>query len=135
MKTSYHPLLLVSLFFIIVLAILHFAALIFLFYWRFAWFDNLMHVLGGVWLASSLIWLTNFSPYKITLSLRGESELTTILIGVLTISVFWEVFEYVLGVTYAERYLVDTAADLFFGLAGATAAWFILKRLGFLKLP
>ena len=78
---------------------------------------------------TTIIWLLNFSTYEFLRPLRRWPKQATVYLSVLAISISWEVFEYVLGVTYANRYIEDTTSDLFLAMAGALTAGLIFKRL------
>jgi len=128
-----HPILLLAALIIAGIAILHFLALAFSLYWRWPWYDSLMHSLGGAWLGAISVWFFGFSPYE---SLRrfaaGRLFLITLVFSI-TVNVLWEVFEYALGVTFAVNYWSDTAGDLFFDVVGFLAVFAALGR--FFPLP
>ena len=85
-------------------------------YWRFAWFDVPMHMLGGAAIATSLIAF---------LKERKEKELW-ILFALALIG--WQVFEYVFGFPKEANYALDTTIDLVVGTLGGYAAYLVARR-------
>ncbi len=80
-------------------------------YWRFAWFDILMHGLGGVAIAM----FTGAILYTRPLILRTYGLVTLSVLAALVSGVAWEVFEFAL-----DRYdLTDTTIDLLLAMVGA----------------
>lgn len=105
----------------------------FFLYWRFWWFDIVMHFLGGFWVAFATYYLFYFSGYfkKITkkFSLFTLSLVTLILVGVL-----WEVFEYLTKVSLNQlNYILDTSLDLLMDVIGWLPAYLILFRIDKIK--
>lgn len=92
------------------------------FYWRFAWFDILMHFWGGLLIALGLTTLSTFRR------LNFESTYKLVFFVGLAIVIAWEVFEWILGVTSPQTYIVDTSIDIFLGLAGALLGHALLKH-------
>jgi hypothetical protein len=100
--------------------------------WYFTkwWFDVVLHFLGGFWLFTTFLHISNRIK---TDTLRKQSSLNVFLYGmvfVITIGVLWEVFEYVLGVAMTKgNYLFDTLSDLANDvLGGALAALFFIRK-------
>ena len=56
-------LLLYNFILIVLIAILNKAALSFFLYWKFWWFDIMMHFLGGLWIGGIVLWLYYLSGY------------------------------------------------------------------------
>ena len=84
-------------------------------YWRYEWFDVLMHFLGGLTIASILIaLLSKFRPAWFGLLLVG------VFIG-------WEVFEYVFGIPRESNYVFDTALDFLMDALGALAVYVVAR--------
>lgn len=93
---------------------LHLFALAYFFYWTLWWFDILVHTLGGVlisWIAIAL-----FEKYKIS-----KIEMILLYGGFvpLLISIGWEIFEFVSGITFlSSQYSLDTTLDITMGVLG-----------------
>jgi len=109
---------LTTVFFVItlaVLAMLHYVALEFALYWRFWWFDILMHFFGGAVVALGLFTLKDFNndiPDRL-------QYFWPIISGVIVVALSWELFEIVIGTPAIESgYLLDTTIDLLMGAVG-----------------
>ena len=111
------------------IALLHTLASVYSLYWSVWWFDIVLHTLGGAWAFLLSVWLLYFSGYvsggsKTKYSAFWKGLGLAILIGVL-----WEVFEYYMGATYADDYMIDTICDIVSDTAGALmASLYFLRR-------
>src|SRR3989344_4332908 len=91
------------------IAVLHNLAYAFFWYWKYWWFDVLMHGLGGFFLGSIALWIITFEHpeyFKKLLPLFAAVGVT-FLVGVL-----WEVFEYVIAVSESRSAVLDTMREL-----------------------
>lgn len=80
-------------------------------YWRFEWFDIVMHYLGGLTIGVFFIaLLKRFRPWLF-------------LFLFVTVAVGWEVFEYVVGLPREANYVFDTALDFLMDTLGAGTAY------------
>lgn len=121
-------LLLGILFLSIVLFWVHSYALKYFLYFHLAWFDSVVHILGGVTLGLLVL---------IPSSNRIHSRRTVYLIsviGALIFSIGWEVFEYKIGMTfvspkYLSLYVYDTITDIFCGTLGGLFAGYCGAKL------
>lgn len=106
---------------VVLLAVLHYAAVVFYLYWSYGWFDNLMHFIGGISIGLFLYWF--FYRSNIVSPPRLLSWVT-IIGGTIVIGAGWEVFEYVMHFTYTskESYVLDTSLDLLMDIIGACGA-------------
>jgi hypothetical protein len=101
----------------ILVSLLHFFALSLSLYWVIDWYDILMHFLGG--LLIGLI-ITSF----IRRVHEGEEVLhkkllfISVIFGVLTIALGWELWEIFLGFTDIIQDQFDTILDVIMGLLG-----------------
>ena len=107
-----------------VLAVLHATALtlyLYSFYW---WFDVVMHLLGGAVVVLGLGALGDLGR------IRAERWLAPLpAFGLLVfVMVVWEAFEYVVRVTRAEHFVLDTVSDLIFGFIGGVIGLFIARQ-------
>ena len=87
-------------------------------YWRWWWFDLLMHFLGGVLIGGialvvSDVWKT---PKAITF-----------IVLLILIGVGWEVFERFFGLYKEAGYLLDTFIDLIMDTIGAFVVYSVVK--------
>ncbi len=99
-----------------ILAILqHFAVYNYL-YWRYVWFDVPMHFLGGATTAAFLVAvLMHFRPRLFVL-------------GVVLVSLGWEVFELMFGFPRESNFVFDTSLDLLMDALGAILVYIIARK-------
>ena len=110
---------------VVFIFVFNFLAMFFHWYSLLPWFDMLMHFLGGFWLCLAVILLRPFSSNSIGFFIKS-------LLLVLTMSLAWEVFEFIVqNNIFSENFdLHDTISDLFFDLSGAFLALiYFLKRI------
>lgn len=79
-------------------------------YWRWWWFDILMHFLGGVLVGALALFVSDLFKTPFTL---------TFVIFLVGIGVGWEVFERMFGLYNAIGYWEDTILDLIMDTIGA----------------
>lgn len=90
-------------------------------FWRLAWFDILLHFLGGVWVAVALTWaLVRFGI---------SASFTLVVLGVLGIGIGWEVFEYVLGLPRETNYALDLKIDIAMDVVGGVVGALLARRV------
>jgi hypothetical protein len=97
------------------------------FYWYYSiwYFYIFMHFLAGIWVALFLFYLVSFKK-------KYFRNVFLIILGVLMVGIFWEIFEFVVNETIAQNpfNLLDTISDIFCDLAGASlASIYFLKRI------
>ncbi len=107
---------------------LHVTALENFWYWKFSWFDTVMHFLGGVIVSGCAVWV--WSIEKPLGSLFHTLLVTAA--AILLVGIGWEIFEVGTGVQMMDvGYPLDTALDLVMdtlGTAiGTVLAWFLLR--------
>ncbi len=114
------------------IAVLNFYAYKFHWYWEFWWFDIIMHTLGGLWVASSVLWLRYFrvSFAEISITPKKFSIFLLALFSVYIVGGGWELFEFSMDkfITFAIHNSMNTVSDLFFdGIGGIIAAFLFLS--------
>jgi uncharacterized BrkB/YihY/UPF0761 family membrane protein len=103
---------------LVLVLVFHLSALSNFWYWKYWWFDILMHIAGGYVIL--LLIIIGWERYLRAHSGSLKRAIITALFGVLLVAVGWEVFEYKAGVTFLDdNYYVDTALDIFMGVLGA----------------
>lgn len=116
---------------IIVIAFLNYLAIQFHLYWTFAWFDILMHFLGGVWVAFLSLWFfffSGFTNFKIG-ALKNMTIFSILLLSVIIVGILWEVFEIHSGVLFFEKnYAWDTSLDLLMDTIGGVSVFIYAKQ-------
>ena len=81
-----------------------------------------MHFLGGLTLATVVIWM-------LKLENRSYKNFITLFIIVMIAGVGWELIEYVYNLTDStEPYAIDTTKDLVMDAVGSVAAYYIILR-------
>ncbi len=86
------------------------------YYYYYPWFDNVTHLLGGMWAGFFCTWL---------LSKRGLFNVWYCVGGVFLIGVAWEIFEASFGLTQFPADTFDTGKDIVVDIIGGVAAYAI----------
>lgn len=109
------------------IAILNYYAFQFFWYWKFWWFDMIMHTLGGIWVGSFALWFYFFRKPTDDPSPSKAFIFSISLAAISIIGVVWELFEFSVDkfITLSRHDPVDTASDLFFDVLGSIFAVFI----------
>ena len=82
--------------------------------------DIPMHFLGGLFVGLLVLWiLQQFSNQSFT----KKQTFLAVLVGILIVSIGWEIFEYTVGVFALEEFFPDTLYDLVMGTLGAVTAY------------
>ena len=120
-----------SFFVLILIVILHFLSLYFNWYWTYKWFDIPMHILGGLWVALTALWI--FCYYGRVNSIINYKSKTflTVFITILVIGISWEIFELLGKITFLNDpgYWADTTKDMINDFIGGIVAYFyFIKR-------
>jgi len=98
-------------------------------YWRFWWFDIVMHFLGGFWIALLSYYLFFLSNYFTKIS-KKVSVFAVSLTIVLVIGILWEAFEYIMKVSIQQsNYILDTSLDLLMDTSGWLVAYIFLLKV------
>jgi hypothetical protein len=120
-----------SLLVLVVLILLHVLGSYFSLYWVLSWFDVLVHIVGGLWVALVFLWLASVMGQINSLKeYRAKSFLIAFVAAVL-IGVIWELLENFTQITFikASGYSLNTALDIFNdGLGGLLAYLYFVRR-------
>ena len=106
---------------ILVIGVVHVAALRWSLYWHFIWLDLPMHFLGGAWVALISVWFLGLRHYRV--------RFFPILFAVLLVGIGWEIFEHLAGVPVEDNFVLDTSLDLFMDLFGGICGFLLARRL------
>lgn len=129
-RTSFFFLLFSAL---ISLAVLHLTGIYFSLYWKFLWFDVVVHFLAGLWVGGTVLWLLYLSGYfKLTIP-RKITIFSLSLGAALFVGAMWEIFEVWIGATLLadpRTYRIDTVIDILADVTGAfaIALYFNVKK-------
>jgi len=121
---------------IILIFIAHSFALYFSLYWRYWWFDNVLHFLGGLWLASVAIWFIYFAGKIKAEFIPAFSAIIAIVSFAVFGGVLWEFYEFSFDILFAKNGqmafaqlgLADTMSDLFFDMIGGLTIAVVFLR-------
>ena len=107
------------------LALVHMVAIKLSLYWEIGWFDNLMHLFGGVVLVLLLYTLVD-------INMLGRRWLdawrrTALLVAIILVG--WEVLGVLMLMRFKEGFITDTSLDILFGILGSIIGWFIGRQL------
>lgn len=118
------------------LAICALAALIFLlnnmglagyFYWKYWWYDIMMHGLTGFVIGSIVTW--GFLRIGYAQKLSRPAFFWATVLGIVIVGVGWEIMEYTNGFFIGEvNVLADTILDIIMDITGGIVGWFLLSR-------
>lgn len=81
-------------------------------YWRYVWFDMIMHFLGGLTIGLALVAL-----------MASKCRPFWFLSGMIAVAIGWEVFEVLIGSPREANYVLDSSIDLLMDTAGALIAY------------
>ena len=115
-------------FLVLIIAVLNSIGNSFFLYWKFWWFDIVMHFLGGLWVGLSALWVYFFSGYFKDIKRNKKNIFFISLFSVLIIGLGWEVFEYIIKVNFSDNYISDTVSDLIMDICGSVVAYFLFLK-------
>lgn len=123
-----HPLFISWTLLLVTIATLHILALKFSLYWMYPWFDIMIHFLGGLFVALSVLWFLFESKY-IRLNKSVRNTIFVAGSSIILVGVGWEIFEIFAGIPIEEDFILDTTIDLTMGVLGAIVAGFIFIKI------
>jgi hypothetical protein len=127
-------LLYLSLALTILLYVLHLLAVEHYLYWYYWWFDYMMHFLAGLASGLAVYWVLFGSGLWRRQADKVLLPILSVLISLIIAGVWWEVFEYVNGITDShEGYRLDITHDLIMDSLGALVAALIGVRQTLLR--
>ena len=116
---------------LVLVLVLHVLGTKFFLYWSYPKYDVVVHILGGVWVASFSIWLSIISGIFDKIHGYRSKALFIAVFSVTFVSVAWEIFELVFGITVfgSSNYLPNSFSDILSGLVGGVIGYmYFVKR-------
>ncbi|MBI2618129.1 hypothetical protein HYW58_01620 [Candidatus Kaiserbacteria bacterium] len=123
-----HPLFITWFSLLVLIALLHAAALEFFFYWTYDWLDILVHFLGGMFISLSALWFFFESGY-VNLKKSVRNVFLASIGAIIIIGIGWEIFEVLAGIPMEDNYALDTAIDMVMDILGALVASYAYLRV------
>ncbi|MDA8596829.1 hypothetical protein N9L26_00650 [Candidatus Pacebacteria bacterium] len=108
-----------------VLAVVHIIAIELVLYWKYWWFDLVMHFLAGAVLALLVFTLKDLRPSIPERWLKLAPVLGFVLVGGLV----WEVYELGIGIPIENDFWLDTSIDIVMDLLGGLTGFFVGRTL------
>jgi len=121
----------ISLITIFVIAILHYLAFKYFWYWKIGWFHLFMHFLGGFWLSITALWISIRFKHIDTIIRCKIRAFVIMIVSVVVVGLSWELFEILSGFTSIKEggYLNSLMNDLISNFIGGLVAYFyFIKR-------
>lgn len=118
----------------IIIAVLHYIATIYSFYWSIEWFDILMHFIGGLLMGLIAFWIF-FTSEKVNYPKDNLLVIFFTVIGfALVIGLSWELWELFEGFSDVNIHKKDTILDVVMDTIGAICAFYYgLLKTNFFK--
>lgn len=121
--------------FLIFIFFLHGINTYFYLYWQIEWLDNVLHFLGGAWLALFMVWFSYFFG-KAAVPKAPVFFVLLIIVGASALGgIIWEFFEFSFDqfvgkgiMDIGQLGVKDTMSDLFFDLLGGLAVGLIFVK-------
>ncbi len=121
-----------SLIVLVILIALHGVGSYYSLYWRFSWYDVLVHIFSGLWIALILLWLASVLGQINSLKEYKVKSFLIAFVSAVLIGVIWELVENYGQITYTnmQGYGLDTALDILNDALGGILAYlyFVKKR-------
>lgn len=115
---------------LVLISILNYLGGQFYWYWTYKWFDIPVHMLGGVWVGLTTLWLwAHFSHLKVVKTFRMKA-LGIVVFSIFFVGISWEIFELLGGITnMTDRgYWPDTIGDIINDFIGGMFAYFVFIK-------
>ena len=120
-----------SMLVLVVLVILHLVGSYFSLYWALSWFDVLVHLVSGLWVALLILWLASVLGQINSLKEYKIKGFLIALLSAVFVGIVWEILENLTQITFTKSagYNLNTALDIFNdGLGGILAYLYFVRR-------
>lgn len=131
-RASYFPIFLLLVF----TAGLHIIGSRFYFYWDLWWYDIVLHLLGGMWIAATGFWMYYQSGWWREPKVSVINFFLCTFLCAFIVGIIWEILEYKMGLTFSlpgVDYQVDTAGDIGMDIVGGLLVY-LYYRLTYWKI-
>ena len=88
--------------------------------WTFWWYDIVLHLLGGVWVALAVS--------TVLVRFARQPTLVHCILGIAVVGVLWELFEVAVGMPREANYALDTSIDLLMDVLGSIMGFLFIRR-------
>ena len=119
-----------SMLVLVILIALHYAGSYYSWYWKFSFFDIIVHIFSGLWVALVLLWLASYVGQVSSLKEYKIRSFLIAFISAVLIGIVWELAE-VWGhatSTNTNGYALDTAMDIMNDAVGGILAYLYFIR-------
>lgn len=116
---------------LVVLVTLHFMGSYYSLYWKFDWFDSVVHIFSGLWASLLVLWLGSILGQINSLREYKIKAFLIAFVSAILIGIIWELIENYYQVTYTNMngYYFDTAIDILNdGLGGILSYLYFIRR-------
>ncbi len=114
-----------------IVILLHVLGSYFSLYWAYPWFDMVVHIMSGLWIALLILWLASIMGQINSLREYQAKSFLIAIVSAVLIGVVWEILENISQVTFvnANNYNYNTALDILNdGLGGLLAYIYFIQR-------
>jgi len=114
-----------------ILITLHLIGSYYSLYWKFDWFDSVVHIVSGLWAALLILWLCSILNQINSMKEYKTKAFLVAFVSAVLIGIIWEIIENLYQVTYTSfnGYYFDTAMDILNdSLGGILAFLYFIKR-------
>jgi hypothetical protein len=120
-----------SILVLIILITLHIVGSHYSLYWKYVWYDIIVHIISGFWVALLILWLASVLGQVNSLKEYKAKSFLIAFVASIIVGIFWELFENIGQITYiqAAGYYLDTTFDILSdGLGGLLAYFYFTKK-------
>ena len=116
---------------LLVLVVFHFVGSYYSWYWKYPWFDSVVHIISGLWVALLILWLASVFDHINSLKEYKVRSFLVAFVSAILIGVIWEIIENVFQLTFTQSnsYMLNTAMDIINdGLGGVFAYLYFIQK-------
>ena len=120
-----------SLLVLVILITLHISGSYLSWYWKYPWFDTIVHAMSGLWAGLLILWLAVCSGELNSLQKYRIKCFLIAVISAVVVGVAWELLEYFSQITVisASNYYFNTATDILSDMIGGVLAYLYFTQV------